>query len=359
VTASQAFSPYQALITYQSFGGKNYQNWFGSRIMALGNEDLGWQQTNQYNLGTEWELFGNRIKLNVDIYKRLTDNLLTNVDIPPAGGFPSYVANIGKVENKGIEVNFNAYILQNRAQRLSWSIGGTLVHNKNIIKEISSSLQTLNDELMNKTDAVNPSFLYKEGESTRTIYAVRSKGIDPSNGQEIFVKADGSETFVWDAKDKVACGVEEPKIYGTLNTTFRYKGVFLSAYFTYRAGGQIYNSTLASKVENVYPFNNLDKRALYERWKTPGDIAKYKSVTDLSTTNATTRFVMDENSFRFQTITLGYDLPAEWTKKHLSIPYISVRGYLEDVLYLSTIKRERGLDYPFSRKFSISLTVRF
>jgi TonB-linked SusC/RagA family outer membrane protein len=359
ITGSQAFSPYQALITYQGFGGKNYQNWFGSYIMALGNEDLGWQQTNQYNLGTEWELFGNRIRLNVDVYKKMTDNLLTNIDIPTAGGFQSYVANIGKVENKGIELSFNAFVLQNSERRLSWSIGGTLAHNKNTIKEISSSLQTLNDELLNQTNSVNPSFLYKEGESIRTIYAVRSRGIDPSSGKEIFVKADGTETFVWDAKDKVACGVEEPKVMGTINTVFRYKGLYLSAYFTYRAGGQVYNSTLASKVENVHPYDNLDKRALYERWKKPGDIAQYKSVSDFTTTNATTRFVMDENSFRFQTISIGYDFPTEWTKKHLSVTYMSLRGYMEDILYLSTIKRERGLDYPFSRKFSLSLTFRF
>jgi TonB-linked SusC/RagA family outer membrane protein len=358
ITGSQAFRPYQALITYQGFGGKNYQNWFGSYIMALGNEDLGWQQTNQYNLGTEWELFNNRIRLNVDVYKKITDNLLTNVDIPTAGGFSNYIANIGEVENKGIELSFNAFILQNRENRLSWSIGGTVIHNKNIIKKISNSLQTLNNELLGQS-SVNPSFLFKEGESLSTIYAVRSKGIDPSSGKEIFIKADGSETFVWDAKDKVACGVTDPKVWGSINTTFRYKGLFFSAYFTYRAGGQIYNSTLASKVENVYPYDNLDKRALYERWKQSGDISKYKGVNDFSTTNSTTRFVMDENSFRFQTVSLGYDFPAEWTKKHLSIQYLSVRGYMEDIVYLSTIKRERGLDYPFSRKFSLSLTFRF
>jgi TonB-linked SusC/RagA family outer membrane protein len=358
ITGSQKFRPYLALLTYQGFGGQNYQNWFGSYLMALGNEDLGWQQTNQYNLGMEWELFDKRIRLNVDVYRNITDDLLTTVDIPAAGGFEGYTANIGKVENEGIELSFNAFILQNRERRLFWSVGGALVHQKNIIKEISSSLETLNDELLNQS-SVNPSFLYREGESLSTIYAVRSKGIDPSNGKEIYIKADGSETYIWDAKDKVACGVGEPKVLGTLNTTFRYKGLYLSAYFTYRVGGQIYNSTLASKVENVYPYNNLDKRALYERWKTVGDIAKYKSVGDFSATNATTRFVMDENSFRFQTISIGYDIPAEWTKKYLSIPYLSVRGYMEDILYLSTIKRERGLDYPFSRKFSMSLTFRF
>jgi hypothetical protein len=188
---------------------------------------------------------------------------------------------------------------------------------------------------------------------------VRSKGIDPSSGQEIYVKADGTETFVWDARDMVACGIAEPKVWGTLNTTLRYKGIFLTMYFTYRLGGQAYNGTLASRVENVYPYNNLDKRALYERWQNPGDIAQYKSVTDFSTTNATSRFVMKDNTFTLQTINLGYDFPTAWTKKYLSISYLSVRGYLEDIMYLSTIERERGLTYPFSRKFSLALTIRF
>jgi hypothetical protein len=112
-------------------------------------------------------------------------------------------------------------------------------------------------------------------------------------------------------------------------------------------------------VENVYPYDNLDKRALYERWKNPGDIVQYKSVSDFSTTNASSRFVMDENSFTLQTINVGYDFPAQWTKKYLSLQYLSVRGYLEDIVYLSTIKRERGLNYPFSRKFSLAVTFRF
>jgi hypothetical protein len=192
-----------------------------------------------------------------------------------------------------------------------------------------------------------------------TIYAVQSKGIDPSNGKEIYVKADGTETYTWSAKDQIACGVAEPKALGNINTTIRYKGISLNAYFGYRFGGQVYNQTLASKVENIYPFDNADKRVLYDRWKQAGDIAMFKSVKDFSTTNATSRFVMDENTFTLQTISVGYDIPTAWTQKHLKISFLSVKGYLEDIIYVSTIKRERGLDYPFSRKFSLSLTARF
>ena len=359
ITGSQDFPSFLAYTMYGDFGGFNYDNLYGVSISAMGNDDLGWQQTHQVNFGTEWSLFNNRWRFNVDVYNKLTKDVITQVNLPTAGGFTDYTANIGEVENKGIEASMTVFILQNKQSRLSWAVNGSLVHNKNTLKKISNALDELNNTLLSQGSAVNPSFLFKEGQSMSTIFAVQSKGIDPSNGREIYVKADGSETYTWDPRDKVPCGVEEPKIIGLFNTTVRYKGINLSAYFRYRWGGDSYNNALASKVENIDPNNNADRRALYNRWKEPGDIAFFKSVEDRSTTNATSRFVMKDNQFIFQTINLGYDFPAQWVQKHFRMEYLSVKGYLEDILYLSTIKRERGLDYPFSRKFSVSLTARF
>lgn len=363
VTGSQGFNPYQALIAYKDNGGKSYRGWYGNSLMGLGNKDLGWQKTYQYNIGTEWQLWNNRIRFNIDVYKKLTDNLLTDINLPPSAGFGSYRANVGEVENKGFEISANIYLIQNRQNGLSWSVGGNIAQNKNTIKKISNSLEFLNEELLkddsDKQKTINPSFLYKEGESINTIYAVKSKGIDPSNGQEIFVKQDGTETYIWDPRDKVACGTADPKIFGNLNTSVRYKGFTLAAYFGFTYGGYIYNSTLANKVENIYPYNNADRRAFYDRWKAPGDIVTFKSIQDFSTTNATSRFVMKENSFSCQSLSLTYEFSSQWTRKHLFCQYLSLKGYIEDLFYTSTIKRERGLNYPYSRKFSMSLTARF
>ena len=213
---------------------------------------------------------------------------------------------------------------------------------------------------MENEQDVNPSFMYKEVESINTIFAVRSQGIDPSNGKEIYVKKDGTLTYVWDSKDKVACGINEPKYLGTFNTRLRYQGWQLSAIFSYRFGGQIYNSTLASKIENNYPYNNSDKRALYDRWSLENPNARYKAVSDFSTTYATSRFVEDENTLRLNTLSLSYDLPTGWLRKmHLPFDYVSVAGYAEDLLYLSSVKRERGTDYPYARTYTFSLTLRF
>lgn len=358
-SGAQNFSPYQAMRTFKYFGAANYNGLPGAYLLGIGNPDLGWQKTGQLNVGLELEMFDRRLKLGVDWYNKLTDDMLADITLPLAGGFGSYKANIGKVLNRGVEVSLNAYLIRDSKRELIWSVGGTLAHNKNEIREISNSLEFLNEELL-KEDSANPSFLFKEGQSMNTIFAVRSLGINPANGKEIFLKADGvTRTYDWESSDKVACGVDEPKIWGNLNTLLRYKGWSFSAIFSYRCGGQMYNSTLANKVENIRPIDNADKRVLYDRWKEPGDHSKYKSMADLSKTYATSRFVADENTLECRSLSLGYEWTSEWLKKNLSISYLSLTGYGEDIFRVSSVKQERGINYPFSRKFSFSLSVRF
>lgn len=357
-SGSQAFNPYQAMTTYRDYGNIYYEGWNGVYMMALGNKDLGWQTTKQMNVGLELELLRGRIRLNADYYNKLTDNLLSDITLPSSAGFDTYKANVGKVVNRGVELSFNAYLVRDTKREVMWSVGGTLAHNQNKIKSISNSLKFLNETLM-KEDKANPSFLFEEGHSMNTIFAVRSMGIDPSTGNELFMKKNGQLSYEWDAKDKVACGIAEPKIWGNLNTMVRYKAFTLNAIFGYRYGGQMYNSTLVSKVENIYPYENADRRALYDRWKSPGEPALFKSIKDLTSTKASTRFVMDENTLECRSISLTYDMNTTWSKRHLGISYLSVSGYTEDVFRISTIKQERGLSYPFSRKFSVSVTARF
>ncbi len=358
VTGSQNFASYLSIRSYQDFGGKNTQNWYGTYLMAYGNPDLQWQKTAQLNVGADLEMFERRIQASVDVYSKLTDNLLADINLPLSSGFVNYKANVGKVLNKGIEANLTAQIIRDVRNDFRWTVGVKAIHNSNKIKEISNSLQALNEDLGNQK-TYNASFLYKEGESLNTIYAVRSKGIDPSSGREIFVKLDGTETFTWSAKDKVACGVAEPKVLGNINTSVRWKGVTANLIFGYRLGGYAYNTTLANKVENINPYDNADRRVLYDRWKKPGDVAMFKSVLDKTTTYATSRFVFKDNTIYCSALNLGYEFPSEWSRKHLSISYLALNGCIEDLFWESTIKRERGTDYPFSRKFSMALTARF
>ena len=199
-----------------------------------------------------------------------------------------------------------------------------------------------------------------------TIFVVRSLGIDPATGQELFLNKSGERVYTWDAQDKVPCGVNEPKIWGNLRTLIRWKNISLNATMTYRVGGYIYNQSLVDKVENISlsravnnPWGNLDKRALYERWQNPGDRASFKNIRDFNATYASSRFVMMENALNLNSLNLNYEFNTEWLGKNLKMDYLSVGLYAEDLFYISTIKQERGLTYPFARKFSISISARF
>ena len=299
----------------------------------------------------------------MDVYNKLTESLLADVNLPTSGGFQSFKANVGEVRNRGVEMDASVFIIRNAT--VAWSVGGNLLHNANKILKISNSLEFLNSELMEYSGS-NPSFLYQEGQSMNTIFVVRSLGIDPATGQELFLDKDGLRTYAWEASDKVPCGVNEPKVWGNLRSMFRWKGLTLNLIFSYRAGGYSYNQTLVDKVENISasravnnPWGNLDRRALYDRWQKAGDLSRFKNIRDFNETRASSRFVMKENTLRLNSVNLSYDFDVDWLKRGLDFDYLTVGFYAEDVFHLSSIKQERGTSYPFSRKFAFSVAARF
>ena len=120
-------------------------------------------------------------------------------------------------------------------------------------------------------------------------------------------------------------------------------------------------SALYSKVENISEeqiYYNQDKRALHDRWKQPGDKAKFKSIKDTSPTPMSSRFVRTENTFSGESISMGYESSAAWIKK-IGAEGITFRAYMNDIFRLSSFKEERGTDYPFARTVSFSLSLRF
>ena len=113
---------------------------------------------------------------------------------------------------------------------------------------------------------------YVEGGSLTSIFGVRSLGINPADGKEIYLRPDGTITYDWNAADQVVVGNEEPKLQGTFGFNLRWKQFSLYSTFMYEFGGQRYNSTLVSKVENAHiQSSNVDRRVLTGRWQKPGD----------------------------------------------------------------------------------------
>ncbi len=356
MTGSQSFSAYQALSTYHYVMDKRYYDWMGAQMMGLGNEDLKWQQKNNYNAGFELKLFSNRISLNGDIYSEVTKDLVSSVNIPRANGFISYIENIGEMKNTGYELKLSGFIIRNTEKDMIWSVSTALMHNKNKITSLSQALLDAQKEL-EEDDGANPNMLYRPGYSTNTIWAVKSLGIDPSNGKEVYVDRNGNPTYTWDARDIVDCGIASPKFNGNLSSMFKVGDFSANISFGYRFGGQLYNSTLINKVENADLGRNVDSRVLNDRWKKPGDIAAFKSITITDATSKTSRFVEDESTLRCQNLSLQYRTNSPKVKQYLGLDRLILDFSTSDLFYISTVKRERGTSYPFSRQFLFSITA--
>ena len=332
-----------------------YRYWFGTHLMGIANKDLEWQRTYKWNLGFEAGILDGKFKLTADIYRNTTDNLLSEMNLPLANGFPSYTANVGKVRNQGFELSAMAYLL--RGKNVNWTLSLSMIHETNRILRISDALKEANKELEMRGGS-NPNFLYREGEALRTIYVVPSYGIDPSTGKELYRDRFGNATYKWNAADRVACGVEDPKLRGNINTMFNYKSLTLTLSFGYRMGGDIYNSTLVDRVENADLRYNVDRRVYEGRWKRPGDHTFFKDIRDRSQTQMSSRFVQRENLLECQNMQLRYDFPREWISR-LDIRNMSVSFSTDNLFRISSVKQERGLMYPFSHRYSFSLSVVF
>ncbi len=130
----------------------------------------------------------------------------------------------------------------------------------------------------------------------------------------------------------------------------------------YRYGGDAYNYALYQKVENISDDNvffNQDKRALYDRWKKVGDISKFKAISITATTPISSRFVQPDNTITGESVRIGYEFgKAGWLKK-LGMRSLSVNGYLNDIFRISTMKRERGTEYPFARTVAFTINTSF
>src|SRR5690606_3058668 len=268
-TGKVSFSSYQALTTYEYRNSLAYLNGIGAIPMAIGNPDLRWERTMNYNTGVDLSLWDRRINLTADVYLRKTTDLLIDKTVAPSTGVVTVKDNLGEMENRGIEVRADAYAIRNNTW--SWLIGPNITHNKNKILKIFNALESQNNK-NNEVTTGSPLPQFMEGESTTALKVVQSSGIDPATGQEIFIKRNAERTFIFDPLDKIVVGDQTPVVLGNIFTTVRYKRLSLAAYFGFTNGGYIYNTTRATKIEGANPMLNADVRVFEDRWKQPGDV---------------------------------------------------------------------------------------
>ena len=327
-------------------------------VKIFGNKNLKWQKTLDRNIGFDLEALDRRLRINFDYYHKETDPLLVYIGIPSSTGVGAIPYNLGMQRTKGMTATFNYQII--RRQDFMWSVNINARSNKSTYHDFGDSLEKYNES----NRASNSLSRYYDGGSPSDLWAVRSLGIDPGTGREIFVKLDGTYTFGYDKKDEVVVGNTESDVEGIIGTRFYYKGFSLNVGLRYRLGGQAFMRALYDKVENVDRFDramgkwhNQDKRALYDRWKNAGDDAKFLGITQ-SANPITSRFVMDNNVLVGESISLSYETQADWLKT-VGVSSMNFSAYMNDIFRLSTIKNERGIEYPYARSVSFSIGLRF
>ena len=357
VTGNQNFSTNSAIATYQYYTGVNYQGQTGAYLQRMPNPLLRWEQKTEYNVGLDLRM--KRFSLTADVYSADTKNMLTDVTIPTSTGFSSVKDNLGLVRNYGFELQGNVTAWQNHNGFVN--IYGSIAYNKNRIIRLSESMRSYNDAIKKAAaDAGNstPVLMYQDGQSMNTIWAVPSAGIDPMTGEEVYIKQDGTLTYTYDADDMVACGISEALYRGTFGFTAEYKGLGVSTTFSYLGGGQLYNTTLVNRIENVDIAYNVDRRVLSGRWTTPGQITQFKKYDSSTSTRPTSRFVQDQNELNFASASLYYEFPRRIASA-MRMQRLRVTFYMNDIFTVSSIKIERGLDYPFARYMSLAINATF
>lgn len=353
---NQNFTAYQTFTTYNF--QKSQRNYFEQGIIlnSLGNPDLEWQTTLDKNIGVDLAFFGNKVALNMDFFHKKTDPVLANISVPSSVGVTTVLTNVGEQTSKGINGTITFSPIYRPADRVIWSFRYNFRTEKSTYEKIGNKLDKFNENGSN-TNLKR----YFDGASPDDLYAVRSAGIDPASGNEIFIKKDGTYTLDFNYEDEVKVGIDRPKIEGVFGTSFTYKGFSCNLDFRYRYGGQMFNTALYNKVENITSKGldyNQDKRALYDRWTTPGQQAQFKKISLVTSTPMSSRFVQDDNTLALESFRVGYEFEPKKLSRY-GLRSLRLNAYMNDVFKISSIKTERGIEYPFARSVSFSVAASF
>ncbi len=376
-TGKSNFAPYMARNTYNLMNDQWYATGIGAELIYMGNKNLTWEKQLSSNIGVD-VTYRNRYTLELNYYNKETYDLISDVSLPSSSGFSTYRDNVGKVLNRGVEAigNFKVYSQKN------WDVivFANIAHNKNKIVEIAESLKQYNDrvdahyEKYKNTEAgayewlesradensvlIKPVRKFEEGSSLTAIYGMKSLGINPADGQEIYQKRNGDITKEWSPYEQVVIGNTEPTAQGAFGINVRFKQFSLYTSFLYAFGGESYNESIIKNIENVnLLYYNADVRVLTDRWQKPGDITSLKSIQDrLFVTRPTSRFVQTNNYLALNSASLMYDL-APSVIARLKLQSLRLGINMNDIARFSTIREERGLNYPFARTFSFTLST--
>ncbi|MDR1762545.1 MAG: SusC/RagA family TonB-linked outer membrane protein [Dysgonamonadaceae bacterium] len=345
-------------------------NFFGqaAKLSQAGNPNLKWQVVENLSGGVDISVLSNNLRVNFDIYRKVTDPLIVSLKQRASSGVDSYPVNLGYMNTKGYEFRINYNFINKPKDNILVGIRLTGAHNFSTYGGFNDALNYLNEAYKSENNSnmsLNSLQQFHDGNSPTDLWAVRSLGIDPANGKEIFLTKNGERTYIFNADDKVVIANSRPDIEGVVGINARYRQIQFTSTLRYSLGAYKYNSALFNKVENISYDNviyNQDKRALYDRWQQPGDMAKFKNINvsdNASLTPVSSRFIQRDNYLRGEAFRLTWNFSSDKWIKSLHLKDLSAGVSMNDFFNLYSIKIERGIDDPFARTVSFNLYARF
>jgi TonB-linked SusC/RagA family outer membrane protein len=324
---------------------------------SLANPDLRWETTEQFNIGLDFGFFKNDLTGTLDFYDKRTNDLFYATPNTLISTFPSISRNIGSMTNKGVELSLNAFLVNTKD--FKWSINGNASYNDNEITEL------LDGELIESGRVA-----LQEGRPFNSFYAVRWAGVNPANGQPIYLDVDGNPTSQYNTDDRVFVDKSTiPSFTGGFGTVVDYKGISLNALFSFVGEVYRYNNaygvaedpTLISLANMSSTMNNI--------WRQPGDVTDIPASNAGSTRNLLTdRYLENASYLRLRNVTLAYNFQPETLDR---LPFTNFRIYIQGENLL-TWTEWRGFDpeadalrvqdffnYPTPRIFTLGLDLTF
>ena len=303
-TGSTAINPY-ATLSMLSTGKTVFNNdsytYFAPSSTYPG--DLSWETTSQTDVGLDIGFWRNRINLTADYYVKNTRDLLNSVQLPRSSGYNSTIRNIGKIQNKGLDLQIDANILN---KTLKWDVSANISFNKNEVVKLYEGQDITGDtyNLIILSDYVN---LIREGEPIGVFYGYEEDGYDEKG----FIKykdnlADGSIT----AADKAIIGDPNPDFIYGFNSVLSYKNFDFSFFIQGTKGNDIFSLTMPKTQYYFGVGSNTLKEVLYDNWSQETPNAQYPKISKSTTIRMSDRFIYDGSYMRLKDIQLAYNIPS-------------------------------------------------
>ncbi|TKB97503.1 TonB-dependent receptor [Pedobacter cryotolerans] len=361
----------------------------GLLISQIGNKDLTWEETYTSGVGLDVAAFNNRLRLTIDYYIKNTDNILYNVPISGLTGVTSIWQNVGKMQNKGLEVALGGDIVRN--DNLTWSLDVNLGTNVNKLTDIYKT-RNLDGTYTAKPIIIGDGLgiagsaqrILQIGLPVDTYYLPEWAGVNPENGLPLWYRvtrdANGNETartttsnYAQATQEKL--GKASPDLFGGITTSLRWKNLDMNAVFGYSIGGRVYNYS-RQEYDSDGTYTDRNQMVLmdnWNRWQKPGDIAthpvaRYNNQDKGNSTSS--RFIENNDFFRMRSLALGYNIDLKKYKVRNLRVYVAGEN-------LFVITKYSGVDpelpangesilfstgpsiYPMNRKFMLGLNVSF